>query len=82
MKILAIGTDPTQKFLVVENAGMYYAINGNDGIRIERPDSAYKFGNYKDYEGELSPARITAIQKVVDDVGDDLPNWYREEISD
>lgn len=77
MKILAIGNDGTDKRLVVENDGMYYVIYNQEGDRIETPESAYKFGGFVDYHDEVTQQRFDEVQKIVDKIGDDLPDWYR-----
>ncbi len=77
MKVLAMGDDGTYTYLVVENHGMFYALGDDDGSRIETPDSAYKFGGYIPYDGGLSQERLKKIKEITDEIGDDLPDWYK-----
>ncbi|MCH4172085.1 MAG: hypothetical protein LKF36_12745 [Lactobacillus sp.] len=75
MKVLAMRG--SYNYLVVENNGMYYVISGNEGDRIEQPASAYKFGYYTPYDGGLTKARLREIEALTEQIGDDLPDWYR-----
>ncbi|WP_024746945.1 hypothetical protein [Levilactobacillus namurensis] len=79
MKILAMKSNDDYCNLVVENNDMFYTVQDDSEVyRIERPGSAYKFASYVEYDGGLSKERLMKIECLVDEIGDDLPEWYRD----